>query len=72
MSISFRKINGMISQEVDACSDLTERQKRALREACEKIYMLETSIESVSSHQTISDIRAEILLKADEYSGEER
>ena len=72
MSISFKKINSMISSEVELCNDLSKEQKRTLREACEKIYMLESSVESVSTQQTISDIRGEITIRADKFLGEDK
>lgn len=67
MSISFKKINSMIAREVELCTDLSDRQKRVLREACEKIYMLESSVDLVSSQQTISDIKGEIVRRADSF-----
>ena len=68
MSISFKKINKMISEEVKLCSDLSEKQKRTLGQTCEKIYMLESSVELVSSQQTISDIKGGIVGRADSFS----
>lgn len=65
MSISFKKINSMISIEVDLLSDLSARQRRVLRDTCEKIYMLESSVEQVSSQQTIADIKGEVARRAD-------
>ena len=72
MSISFKKINSMISNEVDNFSDLSTRQKRVLRETCEKIYMLESSVEQVSSQQTISDIKGEVARRADSFLESEK
>lgn len=72
MSISFRKINSMISDEIDHFSDLSKRQKCVLREACEKIYMLESSIEQASSQQTISDIKGEVARRADSFLESEK
>jgi hypothetical protein len=72
VSISFKKINSMITNEVSLCDDLTEEQRRTLRDTCEKIYMLESSVESVSSQQLISDIRGEIILRADKFLGEDK
>ena len=68
MSISFKKINSMIAEEVGLSLDLSEHQKRTLRETCEKIYMLESSVDLVSSQQTISDIKGEIVRRADSFS----
>ena len=67
MSISFKKINSMISAEVDLLSDLSDRQRRVLRETCEKIYMMESSVEQVSSQQTINDIKGEVSRRADKF-----
>ena len=72
MSISFRKINSMISREVEICADLSDQQKRILREACEKIYMLESSVDLVSSQQTIADIKGEIVRRADSFLESEK
>lgn len=67
MSISFKKINSMISEEVSLCSDLTDDQRRTLQQTCEKIYMLESSVDLVSSQQTISDIKGEIASRASSF-----
>ncbi len=69
MSISFKKINSMISKEVELCSDLSAEKMRALRETCEKIYMLESSVESVSGQQAVSDIKGEVVRRADRFLG---
>ena len=67
MSISYKKINLMIAQEVEHVDKLSKGKKRVLRELCEKIYMMESSIEQVSNQQTIADIKGEIVLKADSF-----
>jgi hypothetical protein len=67
MSISYKKINSMIADEVNLISDLSQENKKILRELCEKIYILESSINQASNQQTISDIKGEIVLKADSF-----
>jgi hypothetical protein len=67
MSISYKKINLMIEQEIERLDELSKDQKRGLRTLCEKIYMMESSIEQVSNQQTIADIKGEISLKADSF-----
>lgn len=67
MSISFKKINSMIAEEVSLCSELTSDQKQTLKEICQKIYMLESSVGLVSSQQTISDIKGEIVHRAGDF-----
>lgn len=66
MSISYRKINSMIEDEVKD-TDLTDDQAKLLAELCKKIYMIESSLENTGSHQTISDIKGEITLKANDF-----
>ena len=67
MSISYKKINSMIAKAVAQTDDLSEGSKQILKEICEKIYMLESSIERVSNQQTIADIKGEIVRRADTF-----
>jgi hypothetical protein len=64
MSISYKKINSMIEIEIANTTGLLEEQKKVLMDLCEKIYMIESSIEQGGNQQTISDIKGEINLKA--------
>ena len=72
MSISYRKINLMIEQEIECLDELSKNQKRGLRELCEKVYMMESSIGQVSNQQTIADIKGEISLRADSFGSNEK
>lgn len=67
MSISYKKINSMISEQVEEYEDLTQDQRKLLIDLCEKVYMIESSVEQVSGQQIISDIKGEITLKANKY-----
>jgi len=67
MSISYKKINSMISSVINEKTDLNEDKKDVLREVCEKVYMIESSVEQTSGHQIINDIKGEISLKADRF-----
>jgi len=65
MSISYKKINLMIEQEVEHVDELSNDDKYALKDLCEKIYTIESNISHVSNQQTIADIKGEIALRAD-------
>lgn len=52
--------------EVESISDLSEKQKRILRETCEKIYMLESSVD-LSNQQLVLDIKGEVSRRADRF-----
>lgn len=67
MSISFKKINSMIEAEILEKTELSDEQKKVLKDLCEKIYMIESSIEQGSNQQIISDIKGEITLKSDRF-----
>lgn len=67
MSISYKKINSMITAQVEITESLDDKQKKLLKDLCEKIYMIESSIEQISNQQVINDIKGEITLKADQY-----
>ena len=66
MSISFKKINALIDAAVSEAPDLSEDERRRLRDLCEKIYMIESSLDSGSAQQKASDMRDEIIKKAQE------
>ncbi len=67
MSISYRKINMMIDENIKGKSGLSPEQAEILKSICVKIYAIESSTSHMSSQQVISDIRAEIILKADQF-----
>ena len=57
----------MITAQVEITESLDDKQKKLLKDLCEKIYMIESSIEQISNQQVINDIKGEITLKADQY-----
>ena len=66
MSISFKKINALIDAAVSEATDLSEDERRRLRDLCAKIYMIESSLDSGSAQQKSSDMRDAIIKKAQE------
>ncbi|MEM7357932.1 MAG: hypothetical protein AAF431_02405 [Pseudomonadota bacterium] len=67
MSISYKKINSMISAEVDLLTDLSEENRVAIRDLCQRIYMLESSLSKASNQQIISEIKGEVTIRADSF-----
>ena len=65
MSIGYKKISEMISQEIDSIDNFTKSQKEKFKLLCNKIYMLETSTNSVSGSQMIQNIMDEISFTSD-------
>ncbi len=65
MTVSFRKVNSMIESEVSN-QEFSEEQKKILGDLCKKIYLIESSMERISS-QIVSDIKGQISLKADDF-----
>lgn len=69
MSISYKKVNSMISEQIDSIDSDDAEQKALLKDLCEKIYMIESSVDQMSSHQIIRDIMGEITNKSSDYKG---
>lgn len=46
MSIAIKKFLSMLEQEVASINEINEKQKNALKKVCEKIYILETTLDS--------------------------
>lgn len=67
MSISYKKINSMISAEVELLPDLSDEKRTAIKDLCQRIYMLESSLSKASNQQIISEIKGEITLRADSF-----
>ena len=67
MSINYRKITQLIEEEILKISDqdLTQKQREKLSSLCEKIYRMESSIESTGSTKMIENIMSEIVHEAD-------
>ncbi len=72
MSISHKKINEMIKTAV---SDLNAfgREQQAFNSLCEKIYLIESSLnESTSATKIISEMREEIMSRAIDFKEESK
>ena len=65
MSIAIKKFLSMLDQEVLSDGRLNDDQKRVLKKVCEKIYILETTVDS---SQMPSQITGEIKLFAGDYA----
>ena len=65
MSIGYKKISEMISQEVESIDTLAKGQKEKIKLLCNKIYMLEASTDSLAGTQMIQNIMSEISFTAD-------
>ena len=46
MSIAIKKFLSMLDQELASTSEINDAQKMALKKVCEKIYLLETTVDS--------------------------
>lgn len=64
MSISFKKINKMVEEVVDADDDLDKSKKETLIDLCQRIYQIESSIGQTSNSQLIGEIRGEVQLRS--------
>lgn len=60
MSIGFKKITDLLQDEINTLQDLSEVQRDRLVELCKKIYMLESSTETLGRQRMISEIMGEI------------
>jgi len=69
MSVGYKKISEMISQEVAAIGHLSAEQQDRLRNLCNKIYMLEASTDSSSGARMKENVMGEISLAADKLRG---
>ncbi|MEP6389020.1 MAG: hypothetical protein ABJ056_03755 [Halioglobus sp.] len=65
MSIGYKKISEMISQEISMTDSISGAQKEKFEQLCNKIYLLEASTDSVKGARMIEDIMGEVSLAAD-------
>ena len=65
MSIGYKKISEMISQEISITDSISEAQKEKFEQLCNKIYLLEASTDSVNNSRMIENIMGEVSLVAD-------
>jgi hypothetical protein len=63
MSVSYKKINGLIERVI--INDLkNEFDQDKFIKLCQKIYLIESSVDDRSRSQLISDLREEIIRRA--------
>lgn len=70
MSVSHKKINGLIEQVITKDLKLDFDNTRFI-DLCQRIYLIESSIDDKARSQVISDIRDEIFRASDKLSGKE-
>lgn len=63
MSVSHKKINGLIEKVIEETQELNY-DKDKLIQLCQRIYLIESSVDDRSRSQTISDIRDEIIRRS--------
>ena len=68
MSISHKKINSMILSVIDSES-FSDYDVDAFRDLCQKIYLIESSVDERSGRKNLSDIRDEVIRRAPEIIG---
>jgi hypothetical protein len=64
MSVSHKKINGLIEQVITQDLKLDFDQARFI-DLCQRIYLIESSIDDKARSQVISDIRDEIVRRSE-------
>ncbi|MBO0612506.1 hypothetical protein [Thiothrix fructosivorans] len=60
MSISYKKISELIDNKSSLIEDVNQDQRKYIADLCKKIYMIESSVESISNQKMIDDISGEI------------
>lgn len=60
MSISYKKISELIDNKSSLILDVNQDQRKYIADLCKKIYMIESSVESISNQKMIDDISGEI------------
>ncbi len=55
MSIGYKKLSELIDEEIKGM-DLSSNKKEVLADLCKKIYMMESSPDSMSSHKLIEEM----------------
>ncbi len=65
MSIGYKKISEMITDQVRSVPSLNKTQQDRLEQLCKKLYMLEVSAESISSTKLVEEIMGEISVASD-------
>lgn len=63
MSVSHKKINGLIEQVIMQSPEL-EFSESQLIELCQRIYLIESSVDDKARSQLISDIKDEVVRRS--------
>ncbi|WP_417529524.1 hypothetical protein [Marinobacter lipolyticus] len=63
MSVSHKKINGLIEKVIEEKEELNYDKDKFIQ-LCQRIYLIESSVDDRSRSQTISDIRDEIIRRS--------
>lgn len=63
MSVSHKKINGLIEKVIEGKEELNYDKDKFIQ-LCQRIYLIESSVDDRSRSQTISDIRDEIIRRS--------
>lgn len=63
MSVSHKKINGLIEKIIEEREELNYDKDKFVQ-LCQRIYLIESSVDDRSRSQTISDIRDEIIRRS--------
>ncbi len=69
MSINYKKMADLIEQEINKIPDLSDSQKERLSKLSNKIYSLESSIDTISNQNMINEIKNEISLASSDFYG---
>ncbi|BCB72564.1 hypothetical protein HMEPL2_29150 [Vreelandella aquamarina] len=71
MSVSHKKINGLIEQVITQDLKLDYDQTLFI-DLCQRIYLIESSVDEKARSQVLSDIRDEIIRRAEKLSEKKR
>jgi len=63
MSVSHKKINGLIEKVIEGKEELNYDKDKFIQ-LCQRIYLIESSVDDRSRSQIISDIRDEIIRRS--------
>lgn len=63
MSVSHKKINGLIEKVIQENEELNYESDKFIQ-LCQRIYLIESSVDDRSRSQTLSDIRDEIIRRS--------
>jgi len=70
MSIGYKKLAELIDVEVAEMKELSTKQNEVLAELCKKVYMIESSTDSMSTQRLIDEMSGVIGNSADQFKSE--